>query len=312
MSAARTAADTKALTAAAALLAASAVGVRCIQPRLASECHTVKETEDVYLFPPPSELRAATLGYIAATTDILWVTLLVEHGTHWGEHRAFPDLNRYLDAINDLDPTFMPFYEYVDALLCFRPPHGEESDARAARTYLHRGIEVLPYNPETWLHYGQFVGFLAPSFLSDERERAVWRREGAMALNHAVDLGADVERGIAASEVLGRSGELDAAISGLERVYALTDDEAYRLEISAKIEQLRSDPENQKALARRGGDVVRDAMNQVESRWRRDYPFLDRGTYLLVGPLVDPLRCAGFRPALDRACARDWASILGP
>jgi len=176
------AADARMMAGAAALLAGSVVGVHRLQPVLALETHAVKETDDVYLFPPPSELRAATLGYIAASTDILWAKLLVEHGTHWAEHRPFPDLNRYLDAINNLDPTFVPFYEFVDTLLCFRPPRGDAEDARAARVYLERGIKVLPYDPEVWLHYGQFIGFLAPSFLTDDVERQAWRHDGAVAL----------------------------------------------------------------------------------------------------------------------------------
>jgi len=297
------AADARMMAGAAALLAGSVVGVHRLQPVLALETHAVKETDDVYLFPPPSELRAATLGYIAASTDILWAKLLVEHGTHWAEHRPFPDLNRYLDAINNLDPTFVPFYEFVDTLLCFRPPRGDAEDARAARVYLERGIKVLPYDPEVWLHYGQFIGFLAPSFLTDDVERQAWRHDGAVALNHAVELGADVDRAIAASEMLGdRFGERDAQIRGLERAYVLADDEAYRLEISARLETLE---------ASRASDLGRETIQAVEGRWRRDFPYLDRGMYLLVGPLTDPLRCVGLENAASRACARDWDTALG-
>ena len=49
-------------------------------------------------------------------------------------------------------------------------------------------------------------------------------------------------------------------------------------------------------------------MQFVESRWRKGFPFLSRGEFLLVGPGADPLRCAGRAPALD--CARDWGPRL--
>jgi hypothetical protein len=295
--------DARVVGTAAVIVAISAMGVHRMQPRLASEVHNVKAIDDVYPFPPPAEFRVATLGYIAATTDYLWGKLLVEHGSHWAEHRAFPDLTRYLDALIGLDPTFPPFYEFVDTLLCFRPPtSGTAEDARAARAYLERGTKELPYSADVWLHYGQFIGFLAPSFLTDDAERQAWRHDGAVALNHAVELGADVERAIAASDMLGnRFGEREAQIRGLEHAYVLADDEAYRLSISAQLERLQ---------ANQMGDLARETVQAVEGRWRRDAPYVDRGTYLLIGPVTDPLRCTGRRASGARECAHDWDAAL--
>src|ERR1700683_1516174 len=95
--------DTRFAIIALAIFAGSAIGVSRLQPCLAEKTHAVKDADDVYLFPPPSELRIATLGYVAATVDILWGTLLVQYGTHWGEHRSFPSLEQYLDALVGLD-----------------------------------------------------------------------------------------------------------------------------------------------------------------------------------------------------------------
>ena len=299
----RRATDIRTYVMAAVVLAASGVSVRSLQPKLGAALHAMKGTDDIYAFPPPAVLRVATLGYVAATTDYLWGKLLVEHGTHWSEHRPFPDLNRYLDALIGLDPTFHPFYEFVDTLLCYRPPRGYEADARAARAYLERGTEALPNDPDIWLHYGQFVTFLAPSFLGAEVDRQAWRHDGAVALTHAVELGASMQSGIAASAILGdRFGEREASIRSLERQYVITDDEAYRLEIAGRLEILQ---------ASRASELGRDTIRAVEARWRRDFPFLDRGTYLLLGPTTDPLRCAGRAASLDRACARDWDPALG-
>ena len=83
----------------AAAIAAGALGVGWLQPRLAGAVHRVTAREDVYALPPPAELRALTLGYHAAATDMLWAKLLVENGIHHSEHRAFPDLDRYIDIV---------------------------------------------------------------------------------------------------------------------------------------------------------------------------------------------------------------------
>jgi hypothetical protein len=284
---------------------ALAFGVSRLQPRLASQLHGIKDLDDVYPFPPPPVLRVATLGYVAATVDVLWGKLLVENGTHWTEHRPFADLEHYLDAVIGLDPTFHPFYEYVDSLLCYRPMNGHEPDAREARAYLERGTRELPNDAQVWLKYGQFIAFMGPSYLSSEAERQAWRRDGAIAITHAVDLGADLQYGVAASSMLdSRLGERQASIDFLMRAYALATaagDEARQAEIAAQLAR------------RRAGEVIdqtRDALETIRSRWRQDYPFLDYGTFLLVGPVPDRLRCVGAATSGDPDCSHDWDDAL--
>jgi hypothetical protein len=280
------------------LLGALVFGVVRFQPRLAAETAAVKAREDVYLFPPPAELRAATLGYVAAATDLLWAKLLVEYGTHWSEKRPFPDLNRYLDAIIALDPKYKLFYDFVDTFLVFRPVHGTEDDARAARAYLERGIQALPYDPEVWVHYGQFIAFMAPSWLTSDAEREKWREEGAVALVHAGDLGADVDKTLVASTMLSRRfGENDAAIRALSRLYAVADDPAKRAEISARLELLQ---------ASRQRDAAQTIIETIENQWRHELPFLTRGEFLLLGPKTDPASCAGLPAWGRRECAESW------
>jgi hypothetical protein len=279
-------------------------GVARLQPRLASTTAAIKAREDVYLFPPPAELRVATLGYLAAATDILWAKLLVEYGVHWAEHRPFPDLNRYLDSLIALDPKNKTLYEFIDTLLVYRPVHGTEEDARAARAYLERGIAELPYDPDVWLHYAQFVAFMGPSFLASDAEREKWKEEGAFALAHAAELGADVDRSIVASTMLNRRfGERDASIRFLERAYALANDETSRAEISAKLELLQASREQ---------DQAQDAIQSFERQWRRDFPFLSRGEYLLLGPLIDPAVCAGPVSEGARGCPSSWDEAISP
>jgi len=277
-------------------------GVARLQPRLAGELHAIKDTDDVYPFPPPAILRLATLGYVATTTDVLWGKLLVENGIHWSEHRPFLDLEHYLDAVIDLDPTFRPFYEYVDSLLCYRPMNGHEADAREAREYLERGTRELPNDAEVWRKYAQFIAFMGPSYLSSDTEKQAWRRDGAIALNHAVDLGADLQLGIAANAMLdSRLGERQAAIDGLMRMYAIAPDEATRREFAARLALLG-------ASAR--ADWEQEIVDTVETQRRKGYPFLSTTEYLLVGPVPDAERCAGAASATDATCARDWAGVL--
>jgi hypothetical protein len=226
-----------------ALLAVlGACGVAVTRPRLAAIVHDAGATprDDVYLFPPPGVLKLLTLGYDAAAVDLLWSKLLVEYGTHWQEHRPFVDVPRYLDAVMALEPSYAPLYRFADTLLCYRPPVGTEADARLARKYLEAGaFGARKDDHEVWLEYGQFVAFIGPSFLSSDEEKDQWRRDGAKAIAHAVELGADPDSSLAAATILSRYGERDAAIRDLERILPLTDDPDTRQQIVLKLELLR-------------------------------------------------------------------------
>jgi len=163
---------------------------------------------------------------------------------------------------------------------------------------IERGIREMPYDPDIWVHYGQFIAFLAPSWLTTEAERDQWRQDGAAALVHATDLGADIQQTLAATTMLSsRFGEKDAAIRALSREYALTDSESIRAEISAKLEKLQ---------ASRQRDQAETVIQTIEGEWRRELPFLRRDTFMLLGPLTDTAACAGPASEGRRECAPSW------
>jgi hypothetical protein len=285
-----------------ALLAAGGGCVAFVQPHLAATTHAVKQRDDVYVLPPPAELRVATLGYDAAAVDLLWAKLLVEYGTHWSERRDFFDIPKYVDAIIALEPDYAPIYRYVDTMLAFRPLQGTEDDVRLARGYLERGTRERPEDWHVWMEYGQFLAFIAPSFLTDQAERDRWRRDGAEAMTRAVDFGGDADRALSAATILSKSGELAVAIRSLRRAYALASDVQTQEEIAARLASLEG--------------MQRDAAEQkdarfIDKRWSREAPYLDRSEYLLLGPAPDPLRCAGLSgTCADPACCRTWSPLM--
>jgi hypothetical protein len=279
--------------------AAAALGISTTQAGLAASVHKVKQRDDVFLLPPPRELRAMTLGYRSAATDLLWAQLVYQYGLHWQEKRAFPDIPRYIDGILSLEPDFSSIYLYVDTLMVFTPQGGKDDDARAARRYLERGVKERPYDPQTWLHYGQFTAFLAPSFLKDEKEVEAWRKDGALALARAVELGADADRALAASTILSQAGEKEATIRFLQRAYAMAsgDPETQR-QIAFKLQRLQASQDAEVSL------------DMVDAQWRTRWMFLSRGTALLIGPPRSPASCAGPASFGDKDCPRDWTSFV--
>ncbi len=285
------------------VLLASASGVYALQPPLAAIAHDVKERRDVFALPPPAQLHAATLGWDAAAVDLLWSSLLVDYGTHWVEHRDFDETPRYADAILELEPGYAPLYRYISTMLVYRPPQGTENDARMARAYLERGTRERPEDGDLWLEYGQFVAFIAPTFLHDPAEIDAWRKAGAAAIGHAVELGAAPDSALAAATMLTRAGSADAAIPFLERAYAFTEQpglEEQHESIGRRLAALHADRLRSRADA---------TARAIDARWRDELPFVPRGRYLLVGPSVDPARCAGPSAADDPACERHWIEV---
>jgi hypothetical protein len=285
---------------AALLMLVSAGGVAATQPRLAKTVHEAKENYDIVVFPPPAQLRAALLGWDAAAVDMLWAKLLVEYGVHFSEHRPFVEIPRYVDAILELDPKYQPLYKYVDTMLAYRPLQGTESDVRLARAYLERGTRELPQDAHIWLRYGQFIAFIAPSFLKDDHETQAWRKDGAEAMEHAVELGADPDDAIAASSMLTRAGATREAIRYLENAYAFTEHPSMHEvheAIGKRLEALSS-------ISRR--DAADATARAINERWARELPLVSRDHYLLLGPIADTARCAGASASEDVACHRSW------
>jgi len=293
--------SSKASTAATvALLVGGLAGIALTQPSLARTLHDTKAREDVYLFPPPAELRVLTLGHSAAAVDQLWVKLRIEFGIHFSEHRPFPDVYHYIDAIIALEPDFAPVYKYLDTMVLYSTGTQTGADALRVRDYLERGTKERPGDREVWLHYGQFLAFSASSHVHDPALLESWRKEGALALSRSIELGEDADRSLSVAFLLNEAGERDAAVRSVRRAFALTDDPAVREQLAAQLAKLEATDEQ---------EAAQDDARFVDNAWHRDYPFLSRGSFLLLAPRRDTLRCAG--PGHETAdCSTDWHSVL--
>ncbi len=281
-------------------LAIGVGGVAWLQPSLASTLRATKAREDVYAFPAPEQLRLLTLGHRAAVADLLWVKLRIEYGIHWSERRDFPDASRYLDAIVALDPAFEAPYKYGDTIVIYQIVAGDEADARWSKAFLEKGTHERPHDAELWAHYGQFLVFMAPTYIKDKTTLAEWRHEGALALARSVELGGDAAHGRTAATMLDESGQRDAAIRALQNAYAMSDDPSEREHIL-------------QLLVAYHGDAQKEAAEKhflaLEMEWSKSYPFLTRGSFLLVGPQRDPLACAGRVAAADPKCGGSWPEV---
>ncbi|MDX6515516.1 MAG: hypothetical protein QOH73_1182 [Gaiellaceae bacterium] len=286
------------------LVLASATAIGAVRGTLASVHQHVKEESDVYVLPPPDQVVTLSLGYRSALSDLLWAHVLVSQGLHTFERRRFENLSLFLDSINELEPTFREPYLLADALYTFQgfePSHDEVAKARAV---MERGSRELPLDGQIWLQLGQFVAFIAPgTYLTDEQEQQQWRLDGARMLARAAELGGEnaniTWQTLGAVGIFNRAGERDAAIRLRLRALAVTDDPELKDRLLRELGKLLSEEQKEISI---------DLDRKLVGLWKRDLPFVPRGTMLVLGPPVEPARCAGPGHERDPACAFTWRS----
>lgn len=286
------------------LVLASAAAVSAVRSSLADVHRHVKEESDVYVLPPPDQVVTLSLGYRSALVDLLWAHVLVSQGLHTYEKRRFENLSLFLDSINELEPTFRPPYALADALFTFQGFEPSHQEVLKTRAVMERGTRELPLDGELWLSLGQFVAFIAPSsYLTDEQEQQQWRMEGAQMLARAAELGGEnanvTWQTLGAAGIFHRAGERDAEIRLRLRALAVTDDPELKDRLFRDLGKLLS--EEQKEIS------ITLEKKRVEL-WRRDLPFVPKSMMLLLGPPVEPARCAGPGHERDPACAFTWRS----
>jgi hypothetical protein len=293
------AADRRDLSVMVILVCAAVVAISTVRGRLFALHKRVKETDDVYLLPPPSHMPLLSLGYRAAVADILWAHTLVAQGVHLQQRRRFENLTRLYDAINELDPTWRTPYLLADALLTMQTVETSFDEVIATRTILERGVHHRPLDAELWMNLGAFVGYIAPSSYFDARPelKNKWRADGVRYLARAAELG-DARVGwlaMGGGAILGRLGDVEGQIRYYERQYAITDDPDLRKDIEQRLKKLLGQRQQSKSIARREAfDRLRD----------EELPWLPDSTLLLLGPRPRA-KCAG--PGHEEVeCATTW------
>jgi hypothetical protein len=287
------------------LIMACVAGIGALQTPIAERVAAVKLREDVFALPPPNAIGPMSLGYGQAGADLVWIKLLVEYGTHFSKRMYFRDAALFADDIIALDPKHRPLYSFIDTILIYQPTdsnqsRGDADDCRAARRILQRGLVEFPYDAELWLHYGQFIAFMGPAYLSDEAEITQWRVDGAKAIGRAMELGIPVSKTMAAAAVLGSAGESHAQIAFLERAFAMSDDPDERERLRARLNALHDS-----AVAEQGARILKS----VDSTWRKSMPFTPRSTYLLMSPIPDRFACAGRDKSTTLDCMSSWSDV---
>jgi hypothetical protein len=279
------------------------VGIMLERAPLYARYRKAQTEADVYPLPPPDQTYVASLGYHSALADLIFGHVLVSYGLHFQEQRSFELVGDYLETIVRLDPKFRDPYRFADTLLTLQPKAPPEDSYRRARKLQEQGLRELPYDQELWNTSGQFLAYLAPSYLTNPDEQAEFRRSGAQKLMRACELIGSNDsipyHCITAATLLTEQGDHQARKQFLERLANSTNDPG--------VQELANNY-LRKVVGAIEADRTAAGMARFKAAWRDDLPFVSIDGILALGPAFEPAACAGLAAPSSQACASSWHS----
>jgi hypothetical protein len=277
------------------------VGIAQERGPLAKDFHGLRMRADVYALPPADQTYVASLGYRSALADLILGHVLVSYGLHFQEKRLFEYVGDYLETIIRLDPKFRTPYILADTLLTLEPEAPPQEFYRKARRIQDRGLQEFPGDQELWNTSGQFLAYLAPSYLTDVDEKTEYRREGARRLMRACELIGSNDNipyhCITAANLLSEQGNREAMRQFLERMANTSDDPKIQELASGYLRKVVGVEEAERAAARAA---------RFNTAWKADLPFVPRSEIHALGPDFDSAACAGVSVNPMPGCATSW------
>jgi len=277
------------------------LGIARERGSLASDFHGLHMRADVYALPPVEQTYVASLGYRSALADLILGHVLVSCGLHFQERRLFEFVGDYLETIIRLDPHFRSPYMLADTLITLQPEAPPQEFYRQARRIQDQGLREYPGDQELWNTSGQFLAYLAPSYLSDPEEKQEFRRAGAQRLMHACELIGSNDNVpyhcITAANLLSEQGNREAMRQFLERVANTSDDPQLQALANGYLRKVAGAEEAERAAARAA---------RFNTAWKSDLSFVPRSEIHALGPNFDPAACAGVAVKVLPGCASSW------
>jgi tetratricopeptide (TPR) repeat protein len=255
--------------------------------------------EDIYYLPPPWALELISLGHRQATADLIWLRALIYYGDELTHRGGVRHVYSYGEAMLSLDPDFKKVYHWVATTALYRPGSITARDSERAIEYLERGVRRFPDDCELAWDLGAHYTYELPPLLDDNAKKEAARERGLPHLEVASRLGcAPAWLALGNASRLLKQGQREQAIRQLLEVYSTVSDPYVRGEIELRVARLQGEA---------NAEAFRRTWAEFEANRKRDFPYVDAGLYLLLGPRppVDgtALRLSGFDP-LSRATDR--------
>jgi hypothetical protein len=102
----------------------------------------VPPPQDVLYLPKGEYVKVIALGFDSFMADVIWLRTLQYFGGHFMYDKGYPILDRMIDVVITLEPTFIDAYSFGAMAL-----HEEAKQTEKADALMQKGIEN---NPKNW------------------------------------------------------------------------------------------------------------------------------------------------------------------
>jgi hypothetical protein len=228
--------------------------------------------QDLHYLPEPSALRAMSLGFTELFADLVWVRQIIYFGDEFTAHGDFRFTERYLRAALALDPNFRRLYAWAGIVFSASGVEVTNAMVWQSNEFLEMGLRRFPNDWE--LNFRLGVNYIHELRTSDERQKLIWRLQGAEHIRRAALAGGGAPwLSVLVATILTKGGETEAAIRHLEEILLTTEDEAVREHVTNKLKQLRRAalPEMERHRAR------------FTERWHAQMRYAPADLYVLFG-----------------------------
>ncbi|MBD3183204.1 hypothetical protein GF312_12990 [Candidatus Poribacteria bacterium] len=182
--------------------------------------------EKIIYIPTGRFMKAASIGFHAVLSDLLWTRAVLYFGEHFTTDREYPWLYRILDAVTTMDPHNILAYRFGGNLLALEGNRIEESIA-----LLKKGIK---HNPDKDWRLYFLLGFNYYYILNDHLTAAYYFEQAVKLPGHPEYLPKLVAR------MYAKADKEDVAIEFLEEIYTQYNDEQVKQTIMDRLILLKA------------------------------------------------------------------------
>ena len=230
--------------------------------------------EEYVLLPPSKAARFTSLGYNELAADTTWVRALVYYGSSIEGDEAYRYLEKFIDNIMVLDPTFKRAFEWAVSAVTYREGFATQEEFRVSARYYEKAIKAFP---DDWrLPWRAGLLYWFDLYDEDHDNNMKLKERGAELMERAT------RNPDAPDDLAGKASTMRTKIGQKERALSLLQEKLFTTD----------DAEARKALNRRfrkiSGDERGDELQQVNQQFyalRADvFKHGHSDLFVLVGP----------------------------
>jgi hypothetical protein len=235
--------------------------------------------EEYVALPPAAAAPLLAMGYRELWADITWARTLVYYGSsHIGDSQ-FLYLDKFIDNVLALDPTFYRVYRWAAYAVTYKDQRATQAEYRASVRYLERGILAFPDQYELFWLLG--IRYWLDLESDDPAERRRFRERAAHLIEQAMRKpDAPPDLATLATTMRTKLGQTERARRELLEMILTTENEAARERMLNRYGALVESTAEVDEIAR----AVRD----LEAAWQAELPYAPASFYFLLGPPPSP------------------------